>query len=616
MTSFLNERYIKGLLILSVASLIFIAQALSQTMFLDKDFGNGGKVLSHIKNTNVIINDVAIQSDQKIVVAGTLYDTRFSPYSSMSQFLVVRYNANGTIDSSFGVDGAATKDIGVNTNDIRSIAIQPDGKIVAGGTIQLPYSHDTHFALVRFNSNGLVDSTFGTNGLVTTTFQINADIHEDLERVIIKPDGKILAGGYSYDHFNIMAPTNVVISQYNSNGTIDSSFGTNGKVISSTGSPISYIGFTMVLRADSKIVAGGPHINKSFAPMQFNANGMRDSTFGVNGFGDTITSFVVRDQIMQPDGKIVYTGNRNSEMVVLIRYNSNGTFDSTFGNNGKVVSNITTLGEDATSLHLGPNGKFLVTGYVNQSAQSGSNFALIQYNSNGTIDTTFGEKGLVTTDFNGYQDVSHASVIQPDGKIVLAGFSRDSLTRYTALARYSYSVMPLKLTSFTANKEAKANVLHWSTEEEINIAKFEIERSNNGREYSSIGKVNAGLSRYNYTDINPLKGSNYYRLKVIDKDGRFDYSPVRISNNNSNINVRVYPVPVKGTLNLQMYSSKAEKAEITVTDISGKTVRTASIALVAGANSALINVQMLSKGTYFLKVVTSEGSNTKKIVVD
>jgi uncharacterized delta-60 repeat protein len=585
-------------------------------MFLDKDFGNGGKVLSHIKKTNVIINDVAIQADQKIVVAGTLYDTRFSPYSSMSQFLVVRYNANGTIDSSFGVDGAATKDIGVNTNDIRSIAIQPDGKIVAGGTIQLPYSHDTHFALVRFNSNGLVDSTFGTNGLATTTFQNNADIHEDLEKVIIKPDGKILAGGYSYDHFNIMAPTNVVIAQYNSNGTIDSSFGTNGKVISSTGSPVSYIGFTMVLRADSKIIAGGPHINKSFAPMQFNANGMRDSTFGVNGFGDTITSFVVRDQILQHDGKMVYAGNRNSEIVVLIRYKSNGTFDSTFGNNGKAISNITTLGEDATSLHLGLNGKFLVTGYVNQSVQGGSNFALIQYNSNGTIDTTFGEKGLVTTDFNGYQDVSHASVIQPDGKIILAGYSRDSLTRYTALARYSYSVMPLKLTSFTANKEAKANMLHWSTEDEINVAKYEIQKSKNGREFNSIGSLSAGSRKYIFTDDKPLPGANFYRLKMIDKDEKFEYSPIRIINNNGNIKVSIYPVPVKGTLNLQMYSSKKEKAQITVTDILGKTIITTTISLEAGLNHTLINLQTLNKGAYFLKVVTSEGNNTKKIVID
>jgi uncharacterized delta-60 repeat protein len=443
-----------------------------------------------------------------------------------------------------------------------------------------------------------------------------------LTKLIIKPDGKILAGGHSYNSFFAGSPVSVVMAQYNEDGSYDSSFGKNGIVISSTGKG-SGKGFTMMLGSGNKIIAGGPHGNSSFAAIRFNSSGSIDSTFGINGFGDTAISFSGNDQLLQRDGKIIFVGNiiiARQHVVALLRYNGNGTFDTSFGNSGKVTTPLSNFHNNATSAHLDSKGRILVSGYVYQtSSQRSADFVLLRYNPNGTMDSTFGKAGIIITDFSGNEDVSTSSAIQTDGKIVLAGISRDSTKAYSsylALARYSLIALPLKLLNVTAKKEGKIHLLQWNTTQKINIDRFEIERSTNGKNYSSIGKMNAGFSKYNFTDEKPFTGINYYRLKMIDKDGKFEYSPVRIVNNSGNFYVTIYPLPAKNRLNIQVQSNKTEKAQILVTDISGKTLITSSVSLSVGVNNTFINLQSPSKGVYFLKIVTSQTTETRKIIVE
>lgn len=244
------------------------------------------------------------------------------------------------------------------------------------------------------------------------------------------------------------------------------------------------------------------------------------------------------------------------------------------------------------------------------------NFVVTRYYSNGKLDSTFGNNGIDTTDFAGFRDQAFASALQADGKIVLAGQAGSSDNKYSiALARYSINVLPLKLLNFTVKKEGKNNLLQWNIAQEINVDRFEIERSINGKDYSSIGKINGGLGTYTFTDDKPLSRVNYYRLKMVDKDGHSEYSNVRIVNNTGSFYVTIYPNPAKGRLNVQIESSKTEKANILVTDISGKTLITSSISLAAGVNNTFINVQLLSKGVYFLKIVTSQTTQTRKIIV-
>jgi uncharacterized delta-60 repeat protein len=592
---------------------LMFSSAFAQNLYPDNTFGNAGKVRSLIRNMNSRIYDVAIQNDGKIIAAGIL-DT---PNLSYSNFLLVRYNVDGSIDSTFGINGAATKRISVNTNLIESIAIQSDGKIVAGGSIQQPFSSEYHFTIVRFNNNGSVDSSFGSAGLVTISFKNIPDEYERLKQILMKPDGKILIGGYSYNAFLAGSSVNTLLTQLKENGSLDSTFGTNGKVVTSTGTNASYSrGFSMTLR-NNKIIAGGAHLN-SFAPRRYNSNGSLDSTFGTNGFGDTTTSFTVNKQVLQSDGKIIFVGSiLNNSKISVLRYKSNGTFDSTFGVNGKVITDLGSGWEDATAVQADMNDRLLVSGYTNGGTfqNPSGDFALLRYNTNGILDTAFGNAGIILTDFSG-EDYCYSSVFQQDGKIILAGASRDTSRTHAALARYSYVVMPLKLLGFTAIKEEKVNLLNWSTAQEVNLDQFEIERSTNGRDFSKVGQANAGTGRYIFKDATPLQGLTYYRLKMINKDGSFEYSMVRMINNaNKNVTLIAYPLPAKGKINLQLTSSKPQQGNISITDILSKPLILKSILLNEGTTNTAIDIQTLPKGIYFLKVVTTSNTETKKIAV-
>ena len=404
-----------------------------QTGVLDATFGNNGKVVTAVSPYSVSIQAMTIQPDGKVIVGGAVYDAQ-------GHFILVRYNVNGSVDSSFGVNGAAT--ISMNTPNafpFTSIVIQPDGKIVGVGANHLIFTSETHFALVRFESTGAVDSTFGTNGVVTTSFIPAVDQQEEPTKVLITPSGELLAGGYSYNSFAAGTPRSMVIAKYNSDGSYDSSFGNNGLFISSTG--YGQGSFSMVLRSDMKIMAGGPHGNGFFAPVLINIDGTIDTTFGTQGFGD-MTLLQVRDQLLQPDGKVVYVGSiiqNTPQRMVMVRYKSNGSPDSSFGLWGKVMVAFAADYNEFTGVQLNADGKLMASGYIYSWHDSTAQFALLRFNPDGTPDNTFGIGGAVFSSFGNTYRISQSqcSVKQADGKIVLAGTADgNNVTTSVALARY------------------------------------------------------------------------------------------------------------------------------------------------------------------------------------
>jgi uncharacterized delta-60 repeat protein len=221
-------------------------------------------------------------------------------------------------------------------------------------------------------------------------------------------------------------------------GELDASFGTGGTVITSFGG--ADVASAVAIQPDGKlVVAGRTNIagNTVFALARYNANGGLDPAFGTGGlvttdFGSTDQAFAVA---LQPDGKIVTAGRRGSDVIVA-RYNANGTPDALFGPTntpGRVVTNFGAT-EQALALVLQPDGKIVVAGRTNKPAPSGNfDFALARYEAAGTLDLTFGTLGLVTTDFGGSVDRAFAMALQPDGKLVVVG---DSDANF-ALARYN-----------------------------------------------------------------------------------------------------------------------------------------------------------------------------------
>jgi uncharacterized delta-60 repeat protein len=208
---------------------------------LDTTFGSGGKVITDIFNFVDTANALKIQSDGKIVVAGS---ARHS--TGGRSFVLIRYNADGSFDSTFGVGGKVFAGFG-DFDEAKDLSIQPDGKIVATGATNSGAAIEV--AVARYNSDGDLDTTFGIGGKVTTNFFGN---DAAANAMIIRPDGKILATGI----VRIGARVDLALFQYNPNGGLDTSFGTNGIVNTSFTGRLD-IGNAVALQSDGKIIAAG-----------------------------------------------------------------------------------------------------------------------------------------------------------------------------------------------------------------------------------------------------------------------------------------------------------------------------------------------------------------------
>jgi uncharacterized delta-60 repeat protein len=339
-----------------------------------------------------------------------------------------------SLDTTFGGTGKVITEIGGNTDEAYAAAIQGDGKIVVSGTSWIGTNYD--FALARYNIDGSLDTTFGSTGKVTTDI---GGIDDYAHAVARQGDGKIVAAGYSYNRTNYNSTFALV--RYNMDGSLDTAFGTNGKVITAIGN--SNVGvpgssddgaFAMAIQGDGKIVAAGyanswngSNYANTFALARYNTDGSLDITFGSSGIVTTVIDAYgfdyARAIVVQGDGKIVAVGYTHNGFAV-VRYNTNGSLDTTFGTNGIVTTTIST-GDLANAVAIQGDGKIVAAG----TSWNGTNdvFALVRYNTNGSLDTTFGGTGKVTTATSSYivDAIANAVAIQGDGKIVAAGYSNN-----------------------------------------------------------------------------------------------------------------------------------------------------------------------------------------------
>src|SRR5215475_1919847 len=348
----------------------------------------------------------------------------------------------GTLDSTFGTGGKVTTDFGGNSA-ARTVAVQANGQILTAGVAEL--NGVANFALARYNSNGTLDTSFGTGGIVTTAFDFPGNF-DRVFTVIRQPDGKFVAVGSTVS--NLFA--NFALARFNADGTLDASFGTGGIV--TTGFGVSAEATSAVVQADGKIVAAGEANldgGESFALARYNSNGTLDTTFGTGGkvgtaFASGSASYTQAFSVaVQPDGRIVAAGYTEIGACLfnglelpcfdfaVARYNSNGTLDAGFGTGGRVTTDFGGPYDQAESVAVQPDGRIVVAGAAARLTNTGFDFALARYNSNGTLDTTFGTSGKVTTDFAGADDVPSepsAVALQSDGKIVVVGRTRAGQT--------------------------------------------------------------------------------------------------------------------------------------------------------------------------------------------
>jgi uncharacterized delta-60 repeat protein len=405
---------------------------------LDTSFGVDGKVTTDFGSSYDFGLSIAIQSNGKIVVAG--WSTQPATGDDVA---IARYNTDGTLDMSFGVDGKVTTDFASPYDYANSVAIQGDGKIVVAGESQQPGT-GRDFALARYNSDGSLDITFGSGGKVTTDIGVPCpDYAEDLA-ISTQADGKMVVVGYSVQPGS---GADFALARYNSDGTLDISFDGDGKVTTDFGY-YSDCAYSVAVQGDGKIVVAGeserPGTGWDFALARYNSDGSLDTTFGSGG-KVTIDFGSLHDYgyrvALQTDGKIVVAGSSyrsgNDSAFALARCNSDGSLDASFGTSGKVISDFGSGSDLANSVVIQADGKIVVAGYTPQPG-TGADFALVRYNSDGSLDTTFDGDGKVTTDFGLSSDEGLSVAIQADGKILVVGSSFQSgIGRDFALARYN-----------------------------------------------------------------------------------------------------------------------------------------------------------------------------------
>jgi uncharacterized delta-60 repeat protein len=409
---------------------------------VDRGFGTRGEVITNVPgpSTDITVGE-AIQADGKIIVAGTA--SVFGPTGTINQdFALTRFNADGSVDTRFGNGGSVLTDFGTGTNVLAGVTIQPDGKIVVAGTIEGTINGEfvQDFGLARYNTDGTLDRSFGNRGEVITDF--GPDTSATAGGIAIGPDGTIVVAGSasgfdSDDNFF----QDLAVARYGRRGALDTTFGTGGKVLTSLGPDTSVTASGVAIQSSGKIVVAATAVdpetfNNEFAVVRYNVNGTLDSSFGTGGQVFTAlgpdTSLSASGIALQPNGKILVAGtftdfDSSATEFALFRYNQNGSMDSSFGMGGEV---LTSLGQGvsafAAGLALQPNGQIVVVGTFQEFGDAGvsGGIALARYNTDGSLDQTFGTGGEVLTDFGADLQASAAGVaIAPNGEIIVAATS-------------------------------------------------------------------------------------------------------------------------------------------------------------------------------------------------
>lgn len=416
----------------------------AQTSMLDKTFGTNGTVRNYIlggDSSADVATAVAIQSDGKIVVAGN----SVAKDVLNNNFFVVRYDTDGTPDNTFGIDGMVLA--GGDDWTAKAIAIQSDGKIVVAGSADIsPNAYASNniyeFALYRLNSNGTLDNSFGISGESNTAI-LGGDSTTDWGYAeAIQSDGKIVVAGSSIDSNRVA----FALARFNSNGTVDRTFGANGTVRNYIAGRDTFDdeAHAVAIQSDGKIVAAGWSIDPYSATVQaialarYNSNGTLDNTFGNAGTvrvaipipGTPDENGLAYSVAVLPDGKILVGGYSIDSGFAVIRFDSNGSIDNTFGITGAAttfISGSDGTNDEALSMAVGSDGKIALAGHSSlPGPASNVAFAVACFDSDGSLDKTFGTNGSTLAAISGgdtTDDEANAVAIQSNGKIIAVGYS-------------------------------------------------------------------------------------------------------------------------------------------------------------------------------------------------
>ncbi|MEP7265121.1 MAG: T9SS type A sorting domain-containing protein [Bacteroidota bacterium] len=401
---------------------------------VDSTFGVNGIVQTQIFTSGAAVcRNLIPLPDGKIVATGSAFT------GANTGFALVRYNNDGTIDNTFGTQGITTTIINNSITGVSYCSVrQPDGKIILGGDY---YSGSGYsFAVARYDTNGILDPSFGIGGISTYAVGTPGSIDNFGNAIALQSNGKIILAGTS-----IGVSTDFTVLRFNTDGSLDNTFGTQGVTVTPIGSGSDNC-YSMTVQNDDKIIlAGDINVGTAyvFTVARYDANGILDPSFGVAGIrshflGSNDDDYGYSVKMQQPGNKILVGGATNfngSYDFVILRFDSTGTFDTSFGNGGIALTNFGSAGniDYGRTMSLQPDGKILLAG---RTFVIGSAFGIVRYDSNGNIDNSFGNQGTAYIQIASAQHNCYSVITDINNKILIAG-QAPTLPDHFILVRYT-----------------------------------------------------------------------------------------------------------------------------------------------------------------------------------
>lgn len=398
--------------------------ALASPGDLDPTFGTGGIATPSMPGGSGVPGRIALQADGKIVAGGNCVGTVFD-------FCLARLNPDGSMDTTFDGDGAVQTDIANDFDEVYGVVVQPDGKIVAGGACG-PNQYQ-YFCLARYNANGSLDSTFDGDGKLQTDVANNSNVFPGSaggskgRALLLQPDGKLVLVGFcgSFNQaLNVL--DDACLARYNADGSPDLTFGGSGHTILDLGGVRDFV-TAAALQPDGKIVIGGgcgaDFNTQRFCVARVTATGGLDGTFPVamTLMGSNLS--YVNDLAVTSSGAVLAVGSCSIQpwgpVYCIARYTSAGALDTTWAGTGTSATLIAIGGSGAAAVSLQQDGKAVVVGAC--ATNPTFDICVARYNTDGTLDATFGSGGTVITAPSTGSDQATDVTIAPNGKVIVDG---------------------------------------------------------------------------------------------------------------------------------------------------------------------------------------------------
>jgi uncharacterized delta-60 repeat protein len=572
------------------------------------NYGTGGKEVTFATNGTNSSPLPVLNQPQKIFILGSgkILHCYTVDNSGDNNFGMVRYNSDGSVDGTFGTNGYVMTDFG---GDDQAFALT----VAASGQIILVGKSSTSMAIAVYTSGGVLDATFDGDGKKTLAIGTDA-----VANAVVESGGVITVAGTA----NTGSHYDFALARLSITGTLDAAFdgnsGSGNGIVTTSINGVSDVINAIALQSDGKIVVAGGSVNgtiNQFALARYNnTDGVLDTGFDGDGIvTTTVTAIANSDDeangvaIDNSTGKIVAVGSSkiatNNYDFAVVRYSSSGALDASFDSDGKLTKAIGSGNDIAYDVIIQSNGKILVAG-TTLAAGPTNDFAITRLNTGGTTDNTFGETsaGLTTIDFTGASDDYGYDIASGTNYIMFGGVSGTGLG--TARLINTSTVLPVHLITFTAGKLSKSVMLNWESANEQTVQTYEIERSTDAIHFAKIGSLSA-TGNTNY-----LKDYSFEDIQPLP----VSFYRLRIINTNNSVEYsKIVVVKFENSSLLQAFPNPVKNnlnvqitqpkgaIQLRLFDISGRLVKAYELESNGSTLSSTIDLSSIQRGIYFLR---------------